>query len=234
LAAAALIVASCDLFPSLGGLSAPDGGKFCDGVDAYLCADFDDGFYLPGWTGLELSNGVGTVGVDDAQAFSAPFSLRSTIAVPDGGAVARLGRALPPTAKHIHVSYRLLVPAPPAPANGWIDPVEILCGDAPNGLFSGFWLRLSSAGDQLWANGGAQTFDVSVPLQTWTLLELDVVYGGDGGSPSHVKLIDDGAVEVDNDTSEAPCALPQFELNLGQSGQGDFTTYSDNVIVQVE
>lgn len=137
---------------------------------------------------------------------------------------------------HVHASAHLFVPSSSfAGFAGPADPLEILCGDPSGNSYSGFWLRLYSTKQQINVSAGAQLVSVAVPLDAWTHFELDVTYATvDAGSPSHMIVTVDGSKQVDVDTVEKRCALPQFTFNAGVSANGNFTVDVDDVIVDIE
>lgn len=92
--------------------ASPDGAsaRWCDGVDAAFCADFDGVEVAEGWDGGAQIIG-GSVGADLDASVSPPRSMRSTVfaaaANPHAAPLGKVFAGSPPTA---HVGFRILVP----------------------------------------------------------------------------------------------------------------------------
>lgn len=80
-------------------------GRFCDGVDATFCEDFDepDGNYVSRWTSVTLGGGCTLALVSDAST-SAPNALYAAIPANNSGG-ASLSESLPPTATQYDYSF---------------------------------------------------------------------------------------------------------------------------------
>ena len=205
------------------------GARFCRGLDASFCADFDEGSLGTDWTELVVTGGKFTL--DSTLVRSKPNALHMDIA--DGGADGFLRKALPTTATALRLTADLnhmctsLIGA-------LFTVLELRCTSSV-GDRGGLTFNLSTSGPHkvvttrvgLGPTQGGE-FDVSLPPGVWRSLTIDTTFG----APGKLTVTVDGISIVSAAPSLGCQDTASLDLVVGFSGVGAPCTVNvDNVVL---
>jgi len=231
-ASASALISACSLLTNLsdlpagatsdgGGGDAPEvndaalDGPFCKTHPGHaLCADFDEGSYLLGWTSPETYGNTPVLSLADGGT-SPPASLLSQLgSAPDASGAARLRFDFPATATALHVELSLNASSLTTPSSGELSLLEIYEKRTSDALTAGVNIQLSSSGAEVRLTtfddaGGRQYQSFPLPaLPTgWFRVDLDVALGVTGSL----------AVAFDHQTVLQRSGLTTMEPGIGDS-----------------
>jgi hypothetical protein len=157
------------------------GSRFCRGVDAAFCADFDEGPLGTDWNEVVITGGI--LELDSTLVRSKPNALHMGVA--DGGADGFLRKALPLDANAIRITADINHSCT-SMTGGQFTVLELRCTGS-DGQRGGAAFMLSSFGPHKLTTTRVglgptkfEMFDVPVPPEVWRSLSIDTTFGTPG------------------------------------------------------
>jgi hypothetical protein len=247
---------------ALRGDAASDGGwcqQFASG--AYLCADFDEGNSANGFIGGRGPQGIFSSATGGKSSFvelvgdassSAVGERTDELLTPDAGAFAWLytngnGGIDEKIGSSFKVAYDVYLPESIAPSGeGLLQFAFFTLAplDGGDGFTAGY--ELTPGGARLWAGAYAFSPDAnifsfpvsSLPVGTWSRLELDITLSDDGSGPSAHVVFFIGGIQQQVEDLPAVSATAVPHINLGLTASRFFTPQAtvnyDNLTLEVD
>jgi hypothetical protein len=219
--------------PKDGGVEAAvdGGGRFCRGVDAAFCADFDEGPLGTDWSELVTTPGIFELTTTLVR--SKPNALH--MAVADGGADGFLRKALQAADGKLFRVTADVNPACTSFSSAQFKLIELRCTSSV-GDHGGATFTLSASGPHklMTTRVGlgpikVAEFDVSLPPEVWRSLSIEATFG----APGVLTVTVDGIPVVSATPSFGCQDTASFDLVVGLSGSGGpCNAYVDNVVVE--
>lgn len=216
--------------------------RWCEGVPAAFCADFDGIDVAEGWDGGAQIIG-GSVAPDPDASTSPPRSMRSTVFAADANAhAAPLGKVFAGSPAVAHVGFRILVPQ--AHPSSWAHVFALRSyaryadgGPAQAvqfalGLSNGALVLKEEPLNPLLVDAGPRDHPITPKLDTGTWITVDLTFHFGVGGRMEVKL--DGSIVLTDPltlSKEMPVAIVIYLGLYADPAASDWVANYDNFVL---
>jgi hypothetical protein len=210
-------------------------GSFCSTHPATVCSDFDGNDVFAGWA--QSSEPPGLLGVSNSTFLSPSHALEAKL---DGTSspFARLARDVERTAKRVRFSYDVKLGEIALSAQEQISIGELLCADAPNGVFDGLWIFVEGPTRAVVGHSDKDATKTPLPSlrDEWTHVVLDARFDS-GAAPGGSVVVSIGGATAPALPLKTRCFdYPRAEVNVGlatfTSAKGN--AFFDNIVYELD